>query len=77
MSLDRAIEHGKEKRKPYRGSKRSDKGCRCHGDCGYCQDDRFIQARKEKERILNEIQEEYQLLKDDCETMMEDGDNGL
>ena len=37
MSLDKAIAHGKEKRKPYRGSKKWDVSCRNHGGCGYCQ----------------------------------------
>ena len=37
MSLDKAIEHGKEKRKPYRGAKAVDHSCRNHGDCPWCQ----------------------------------------
>lgn len=36
MSLDKAIKHGKEKRKPYRGAKAVDKSCRNHGDCPWC-----------------------------------------
>lgn len=35
MSLDLAIEHGKEHRKQYRGSKRFDKSCRNHGNHGH------------------------------------------
>lgn len=31
MSLDKAIEHGKERRKPYYGSKAFDTSCRNHG----------------------------------------------
>ena len=31
MSLDKAIEHKKEKRKPYRGAKAVDPTCRNHG----------------------------------------------
>lgn len=31
MSLDKAIAHGKEHRKPYRGAKAVDKTCRNHG----------------------------------------------
>ena len=31
MSLDKAIEHGKEKRRPYRGAKAIDATCRNHG----------------------------------------------
>ncbi len=40
MSLDKAIKHGKEHRKPYRKSQRFDKTCRCHGACSYCRDNR-------------------------------------
>jgi hypothetical protein len=40
MSLDKAIKHGKEKRKPYRGSKAIDATCRNHGSCTYCRDNR-------------------------------------
>lgn len=36
MSLDKSIKHGKDRRKPYRKSKRFNKGCRNHGACGYC-----------------------------------------
>ena len=36
MSLDKAIKHGKEKRKPYRGSRSIDCSCRNHGSCPYC-----------------------------------------
>lgn len=36
MSLDKAIEHGKEKRKPYRGVKAIDPMCRNHGGCPAC-----------------------------------------
>lgn len=31
MGLDKAIEHGKEKRKPYKGAKAIDCTCRNHG----------------------------------------------
>lgn len=40
MSLDKAIEHGKEKRKPYHGSKAIDGTCRNHGSCDWCRDNR-------------------------------------
>lgn len=40
MSLDKAIEHGKEKREPYRGSKRFDHSCRNHGGCKWCEGNR-------------------------------------
>lgn len=41
MSLDQAIKHGKEHRKPYYRSARYDPGCRPHGDCGYCYGNRM------------------------------------
>ena len=40
MSLDKAIEHGKEHRKPYRGSKAIDYTCRNHGSCPWCERNR-------------------------------------
>ena len=40
MSLDKAIEHGKEKRKPYRGAKAIDATCRNHGSCKWCEENR-------------------------------------
>lgn len=49
MSLDQAINHGKEKRKPYRGAKACDPWCRNHGYCWICRHNRL-----HKERILKE-----------------------
>ena len=40
MSLDKAIEHGKEKRKLYRGVKAFDSSCRNHGSCLWCKRNR-------------------------------------
>ena len=51
MSLDKAIEHGKEKRKPYRGSKSFDYTCRNHGGCDWCRENRQHKFRDKK---LNE-----------------------
>lgn len=45
MSLDKAIEHGKEKRKPYRGSKAIDHTCRNHGSCLWCKENRKFKFR--------------------------------
>lgn len=45
MSLDKAILHGKEHRKPYRGAKAVDKTCRNHGSCPYC-----AEGRKHREK---------------------------
>lgn len=48
MSHNKAIKHGKSKRKPYRGSKAIDKSCRNHGSCIYCRDDRLYNNRKKQ-----------------------------
>ena len=49
MALDKAIEHGKEKRKPYRGAKAIDPHCRNHGNCPWCQ--RKVKYKDKKWRI--------------------------
>jgi len=46
VSFDKAIQHGKVRRKPYRGSKAVDRTCRNHGSCSWCQQNRTYQARK-------------------------------
>ena len=48
MALDKAIEHGKEKRKPYRGSKAIDCTCRNHGTCKWCEENRKHKFRDKK-----------------------------
>jgi len=40
MSMKKAIKHGKEHRKEYRGAKAISHDCRNHGDCDYCQGNR-------------------------------------
>lgn len=48
MSLDKAIEHGKEKRKPYKGVKSIDSSCRNHGSCPACANARIYKKRKKE-----------------------------
>lgn len=48
MSLDKAIKHGKEKRKPYRGAKAVDSTCRNHGSCGWCKENRLHKFKKKE-----------------------------
>lgn len=50
MSLDKAIKHGKEKRKQYRGAKAVDKLCRNHGDCSYCKNGRLHKNKVREEK---------------------------
>lgn len=45
MSLDKAIEHRKEHRKPYRGSKIYSGECRNHGGCSWCAENRQYKFR--------------------------------
>lgn len=52
MSLDKAIAAGKERRKPYRKSKRWDRTCRNHGSCSYCVDNRIHSTRKAKAKAI-------------------------
>jgi hypothetical protein len=58
MSLDKAIEHKKEKRTPFRKSKRFDRTCRNHGKCPYCEGNRTFQSEKELQRIESFGEEE-------------------
>lgn len=46
MALDKAIEHGKERRKKYYGSKAIDRTCRNHGTCPYCTNNRLYKNKK-------------------------------
>ncbi len=57
MSLDKAIEHGKEHRKEYRGSKAIDKTCRCHGSCDWCKNNRLHQSNVQEEKFKLDIEE--------------------
>jgi hypothetical protein len=40
MSLDKGIEHGKERRKEYRGNRKFDRSCRHGGSCDRCRSGR-------------------------------------
>jgi hypothetical protein len=55
MSFDKAIEHGKEKRKQYTNSKLFDSDCRNHGYCEYCRDNRLYQSHRELLRLKLEL----------------------
>lgn len=58
MSLDKAIEHGKEKRRPYYGSKAFDCSCRNHGTCEWCLSNRMYQRLKADEASRQALEEE-------------------
>lgn len=57
MSLDKAIEHGKEHRKPYRGAKAIDCSCRNHGSCQWCCENRMHKNNKRELEAEWEIRE--------------------
>lgn len=57
MSLEKAIQHKKENRKPYRGSKAFDCSCRNHGSCGYCESNRTIFDKKARMRVEGQVDE--------------------
>lgn len=57
MSLDKAIEHGKEHRKPYRGAKRHFTVCRNHGACSYCRNARQYNVNRKLEEMRNKTKE--------------------
>lgn len=63
MSLDKAIEHGKENRKQYRGSKSFDATCRNHKSCPWCKENRTYTSNKRKQAANYQI-ENWQ---DECE----------
>ena len=54
MSLNKAIEHGKEKRKPYRKAKKVSKLCRNHGACSWCVSNRTYKNRKRMVGVVDE-----------------------
>lgn len=51
MGLDKAIKYGKEKRKPYRGSKAIDCTCRNHGSCEWCRENRLHKFKKSLDKM--------------------------
>lgn len=67
MSLDKAIEHGKEHRKPYRRSKRFDRTCRNHGSCGHCRGNRTYAGRHAEVVARADLAEIERGLTDACD----------
>lgn len=48
MGLDKAVLHGREKRKPYRGAKAIARSCRNHGACEWCRGNRLHKFRDKR-----------------------------
>ena len=62
MGLEKAIEHGKEKCKPFKGAKAVDCSCRNHGTCPWCLQNRTyknIRVKLKSDDELKEIEDEY------------------
>ena len=57
MSLDKAIDHKKEHRKSYYGSKAIDKTCRNHGSCEWCEKNRKHKYEKKEEAMKHRVKE--------------------
>lgn len=55
MSLDKAIEHGKEKRKPYTDSRAIFGSCRNHGKCVWCERGRLYRSNRLIEKCKQDI----------------------
>lgn len=58
MSLDKGIEHGKERRRPYRHGKAVDKSCRNHGSCPWCQGNRRHATEMRRQRAEAQMKDE-------------------
>ena len=57
MSLDKAIQYGKEKRKPYYGAQAIDCTCRPYGSCEWCRGNRMYQQLKMDEASRQALEE--------------------
>ena len=57
MALDKAIQHRKEYRKPYFGSKAIDRTCRNHGGCPWCEENRKYKNIKRLKKALDKLKE--------------------
>ena len=74
MSLNKAIEHGKEHRKPYRGSKAIDSTCRNHGSCEWCEGNRLYQRIKAEEASDEALQEYEEIIMEKVITQITEND---
>lgn len=66
MSLDKAIQHGKEHRKPYRGAKAIDPWCRNHGGDDWSKSDYTIQGQRAEQAAKAKLEEDNTYGCDKC-----------
>jgi hypothetical protein len=57
MGLYKAIQYGKEHRKPYLRSKAVDYTCRNHGRCSYCREGRLFQRNREEQMAMDKLRD--------------------
>lgn len=76
MSLEKAILHLKEHRKPYRGAKAIDKTCHNHGSDDWATSNRLIQPQKELAKAKDKLNEyiKVQYIKSNYVTLLETDD---
>lgn len=74
MSLDKAIAHGKERRKPRRSPDASCYDRTPRNGCPWCQDSRTYQARREDERTRYEARTAWMDMADDWRAWAEDSE---
>lgn len=63
MSLNKAIEHGKEHRKLYIGAKAIDHTCQNHSSCEWCKGNRLYQQNKAEEASRHALKENEEVIK--------------
>lgn len=59
MSLDKAIQHHKEHRKHYYGSKAFDRTCCNHGTCEVCHENRLFSSTKRLMSANDKLKDEH------------------
>lgn len=70
MSHNKAIEHGKEKRKQYIKAKAVDKACRNHRSCPHCKDNRLYNSTAKLLHTEQDMKEaKFQLIPNDTEEL--------
>lgn len=57
MGFEKAILHGKEHRKPFRGAELADKTCRNHGSCPYCKENRTFKNKRAEEDNFKKLKD--------------------
>ena len=57
MSLEKAIIHKKEYRKPYYDCRDYDKQCRNHGSCSFCKENRLYNSIRNKQKANQKIKD--------------------